>query len=141
MQSDRSPDTRGASPAEILLALLIVAAVSFIAVVLVRSERARTRDAIRIADMSQIGAALRAIAAVEGSYRSAGATCAVGESVGGCSFGTFLPNATTLADPLGTPYTVQRVPDATGFAVAFTLERGFGSYAKGAHLLTEAGIR
>ncbi len=137
----RSNHVRGASPAEILLALLLVGAISFVAVVLVRGERARTRDAIRIADMSQIAAALRAISAVEGSYRSAGSTCAVGESVGKCTFGTYLPNATTLGDPLGTPYVVQRVPDATGFGVSFTLERGFGSFTKGAHLLTEAGIR
>lgn len=132
---------RGASPAEILLALVVLGAVAFLAVVAVRSERARTRDAIRIADMSQLAAAFRAIEVVEGSYRSAGATCAEGDSVTKCTFGTYLPNAARIADPLGAPYRVQKVPGAEGFAVAFTLERGVGSYNRGQHLLTESGIR
>jgi hypothetical protein len=110
-------------------------------VVAVRGERARTRDAIRIADMSQLSAAFRAIAAVEGSYRSAGATCAEGDSVAKCAFGVYLPNAARIGDPLGTPYRVVKVPDTDGFTVGFTLERGVGPYGKGARVLTEQGIK
>lgn len=131
----------GASPAEILLALLLIGGVAFAAVLVVRTERARTRDAVRIADMAQLSAAFRAVATVEGSYQSIGATCAVGDSVSKCSFGSTLPFAVQLADPLGISYTVQRVPDTTGYAVAFTLERGFGNYGHGPHQLTEQGIR
>jgi type II secretory pathway pseudopilin PulG len=139
MSNPRIP--RGASPAEILLALMVLGILVFIGVVQIRSERARTRDALRIADMSQLASAFRALAAVEGSYQAAGATCTVGDPVAKCELSTYLPSVSHLVDPLGAPYTVSKKPGPDGFAVEFTLERGAPGFVRGAHVLTEKGIR
>lgn len=137
----RSHHPRGASPAEILLALLVLGGVVFLGVMQLRIERARTRDALRVADMSQLASAFRALASVEGSYQTAGTTCAAGESVAKCTLAAYLPSIARLADPLGASYLVQKQPGPDGYAVGFTLEQGVPGFARGAHLLSEKGIQ
>lgn len=105
-------------------------------------ERARTRDAVRIADMTRVAAAFAILHAQQASYASAAEGCsAVGDLVSACTLDTGVVGLGSLKDPSKYTYTVTRVPDRDDFAVSFHLERRYGSLAAGTHSLTKAGIQ
>ncbi|HCM67813.1 MAG: hypothetical protein A2898_00060 [Candidatus Kerfeldbacteria bacterium RIFCSPLOWO2_01_FULL_48_11] len=111
--------------------------------ILLNNERAKTRDAKRVSDMTRVQAAFEVLFATSASYASAAeAGCdTVGEPVSACNVSFFLPDITTMADPGGSSYVMAEVPDDDGYAVSFTLERAYGLLVEGQHVLTQDGIR
>lgn len=105
-------------------------------------ERARNRDAKRIADMTNFAAGFAVLYAQKGSYADAAVGCTkVNDPARRCS----LPVLTGLEDELNDPsrfaYRVSRVPDAENFGISFRLERAYGTLTAGTHTLSKGGIR
>lgn len=120
-----------------LVGVLIVAGT-----LLIGAERARTRDAIRIADMTRLSAGFALLYSQRGSYSDAAEGCAkVGVSAAKCTLPSTVNGLSEIADPGKHSYIVTRVPDKDDFNVRFTLERGYNNYAAGAHTLSRSGIR
>lgn len=105
-------------------------------------ERARTRDTLRVADMTRVAASFAVLYAQQASYSAAAGGCGtVGDDIRSCTLPAVVPSVADLVDPGKFSYTVSRVPDAEDFGVRFRLERGYGSLAAGTHTLTKAGIQ
>lgn len=105
-------------------------------------ERSRTRDAIRIADMTRVAAAFAVMHAQQASYAAAATGCdQVGDQVADCAFIDVVNGLGQLKDPGRFSYTVATVPDRDGYAIAFKLERGYGILKSGSHTLTQNGIQ
>lgn len=120
-----------------LFALLIL-----VGTLLLAQERARTRDAIRIADMTRLAGGFALLYAGQASYAPAAAGCdSVGDEARTCALAGLVGELNTLRDPGRFSYTVSVVPDRENFGVRFRLERGIGPYRAGLHTLTKDGIQ
>lgn len=132
---------QGMSIIQILVIVLVLFGVGAGVVFFLNQERAKTRDAVRMADMARLSAAFFELYATEGSYSSAATGCsAVGAPVSTCSLGRFLPDIATFKDPKGSAYVVAGVPGAASYVITFSLEKSYGVFAAGPHSLTPAGI-
>ncbi len=106
------------------------------------SERARTRDTKRLADMTRLSAGFALLYGQKASYADAATGCpAVGVDASKCALTEVVTGLDAIKDPGKFSYTVQRVPDRTDFGVAFRLERSYGALKAGAHFLSKAGVR
>ncbi len=105
-------------------------------------ERARTRDAKRLTDMTRLAAGFALLYSQKASYADAAAGCStVDSNPAGCSLAEVVSGLDRLRDPGRYRYTVNRVPDREDFGVAFRLERSYGSLLAGPHVLSKSGIR
>ncbi len=139
MQNKHRP---GFTFAETLIVGALFGVFVLAASLLLSIERAKTRDAIRIADMTRVAAAFAVLHAQSASYSGAAEGCgAIGDPVTACSFAGDLTGLGTLQDPGKFKYTVSRVPDRDDFGITFHLERSYQSLAAGQHTLTKTGIR
>ena len=109
---------------------------------LLSTERARVRDAIRLADMSRVVIAFALIYAQSASYASAAQGCtAVGQPVSACTLVTSVPGLPEIDDPGKYSYTITHLPDREDYGVRFRLERQYGTLPAGYHTLSKNGIR
>lgn len=132
----------GVSLVTLILLVGVIGLVSAVNGVLLLGQQAQTRDAIRLADMARLEAAFALLSYKTSSYAQAAQGCPnAGDPVSQCTLGNYLPTITSLDDPGKGAYRITEVPTDTRFGVSFTLERGFGSLAKGTHTLTPDGIR
>jgi hypothetical protein len=128
--------------AETLITSAFFALLILVGTLLLSVERMRTRDAIRIGHMTRVAGSFAQLYAEEASYISAATGCSkIGQRVDTCTFPGNVASVAEVADPGKFSYRVTRVPDGENFAVEFFLERGYGSYAAGKHLLTKRGIQ
>lgn len=136
-------DRRGLTLIRLLVWILIVAGVLAVIFLFVAREQARARDAVRVADMARLAAAFELLRADRASYADAATNgCSqVGAGVSTCNLSHYLPTISSFRDPKGGAYVVTEVPSKDGYAVSFTLERGYRELQKGSHLLTPSGIR
>ncbi len=142
MKQSRSERPAGYSIFSLVLAVGFVVIVGSVATLVVMRQQALARDAVRIADMARLEAAFATLSFETSSYASAAAGCGqAGSLAHTCALAKYLPSIASLKDPGEGQYVVAKVPDDSTFAVTFTLERGFGSYAPGAHTLSPEGIR
>ncbi len=142
MNIERSPRQSGLSLIELIIILGLFSVIVFLGVVLLGNERAKTRDAQRLADMTRVQAAFQLLYFEKASYKEAAAGCdAVGDDVSACGLERYLPGIGTLDDPGRFSYTVASIPDDGGYAIEFTLERQYGTLAPGKHRLTKAGVQ
>lgn len=137
----------------IVVASLVALVVLYFGVRLIGLERAKARDAQRVADMARLQVGFLLLFNRTSSYAaaaqpggagsgSAGNGCAtVKAPVRTCNLVQDLPTIASFRDPRGGDYLVTKVPDATTYQVAFTLEQGTTGLAKGSHVLTPAGIQ
>lgn len=133
---------KGYSLLTLILGFGFVVLVGGVATLMVMQQQALARDAIRVADMARLEAAFATLSFETSGYADAALGCGqAGNLAQTCALGKYLPMITSLKDPGKNHYVVTKVPDDSTFAVTFTLERGFGSYAKGAHTLSPEGIR
>jgi len=134
---------QGLSMIQILILALVVFALGAGVFLVIREERAQTRDAKRMADMARLSAAFFEQYLTEGSYATAaeGGCSEEGSSVATCNLAAYLPDIASFKDPKGGAYTVQGVPGEASFVVLFTLERNYNYYAAGSHVLTPQGIQ
>lgn len=120
-----------------LFGLLILAGT-----LLLSSERARTRDARRIADMTRLAAGFALLFGQKASYADAATGCStVGTNPASCTLTDVMTNLDQIKDPGRFQYVVSRVPDRDDFAIQFQLERPYGTLLAGKHQLTKAGIQ
>lgn len=126
-----------------VVAALIVLVVLFIGVRLISAERAKSRDAQRVADMARLQVGFLLLYNRTASYAGAAQNgCSTANvPVRTCNLAQDFSTISTLRDPRGGDYLVTKVPDATSYEVAFTLEKGATGLAAGRHTLTPAGIR
>ena len=105
------------------------------------SERARTRDAIRIADMTRLSAGFALLYGQKATYADAAVGCpTVGSNAALCTLTDVEVGVSTIKDPGTFSYTMLRVPDVDDYAVKFRLERSYGTLKAGEHSLTKSGI-
>lgn len=106
------------------------------------SERARTRDMKRIADMTRISSGFALLYGQKASYADAAAGCpTVGSDATKCTLTDVLSSLDSVNDPSRYTYTVARVPDRDDFGIKFRLERTYGALKAGEHILSKTGIR
>lgn len=135
-------NNKGFSLKELIIFTALLLAVMVLGVVLLRGERARVRDAKRIADMTQIRYGFEILFNRENSYAQAAQGCSeAGVLVSSCSLSEFLPNISKIKDPGKYSYKVTKVPDEENFEVTFYLEKDYDSLLAGKHTLSSAGIR
>jgi hypothetical protein len=127
----------------IVVASLVVIVVLYFGVRLVGQERAKARDAQRVADMTRLQVGFLLLFNRTSSYAEAATNgCStVNAPVRTCNLSQDLPSIASYRDPRGGDYRVTKVPDATTYQVSFMLEQGTTGLAKGAHVLTPAGIK
>lgn len=134
---------RGFSMISIVIVSLVVLVALYFGVRLIGQERAKARDAQRVADMARLQVGFLLLFNRTSSYASAAVNgCdAVRKPVRTCNLAQDLPNIATFRDPRGGDYLVTKVPDASTYQISFTLEQGATGLAKGSHALTPEGIR
>lgn len=117
-------------------------------------ERSQSRDAVRVANMAVVQAAMQQIYFKQGHY-DISAYCATGEALltEKCwqLFSTYIPDPSLLLDPQkGNACTVNNCNapciyslngnSETDYEIIFHLEHGLGDYAKGCHYLDKTGM-
>lgn len=134
---------KGLSMIQVLILVLVIFAVGAGVFLVIREDRAQTRDAKRMADMARLSAAFFELYSTEGTYATAaeGGCSEQGSSVSTCNLSAYLPDIASFKDPKGGAYTIQGVPGEASFVVLFTLERNYNFYAAGNHVLTPQGIQ
>lgn len=127
---------------EALLVVLLVFALAAVGLALLNYERAKVRDARRIADMVRVAAAFDVMFAVSNSYAGAALGCGqAGLLVSQCALQTYISDVTTIVDPGKGQYLVTGVPDDDSYEITFILERDYDTLKAGKHVVSELGIR
>lgn len=127
---------------ETLIVGALFGLLAIISTFLLSAERARTRDAKRIADMTRLASGFAALYTKNASYADAAAGCPkVGLSAARCRLTDVVSGLDAIRDPGRFSYTVSRVPDQEDFGIRFRLERRYGTLAAGVHTLSKNGIR
>lgn len=139
------PGSMKQKPAFTLTETLIIGALFGVVIIvgslLLSAERARTRDAKRVADMIRLSAGFALLYSQKASYAAAAAGCpTVGADPTRCSLNQVVVGLGQIKDPGRFHYTISRVPDATDFGVTFRLERTYGTLLAGTHTLSKSGI-
>lgn len=127
----------------IVLVSLAFLLLVFVGLRLISAERAKARDSQRVADMARLQVGFLLLYNRTSSYAAAAQNGCdqVNAPVRTCNLKTEFSSIAQLQDPRGGEYRVTKVPDAAGYEVSFSLERGTTGLAAGAHVLTPAGIR
>lgn len=135
-------NNKGFSLKELIIFTALLLVVIVLGVALLNGERARVRDAKRIADLTQVQYGFEILFNERNSYAEAAQGCSeAGVLVSACSLSEFLPNIAKIKDPGKYSYTVTKVPDEENFEVTFYLEKGYDSLSSGKHTLSAVGIR
>ncbi|MFH1366929.1 MAG: hypothetical protein ABIH38_02975 [Patescibacteria group bacterium] len=135
-------DQKGFSLKELIIFTGLLLIVIIFGVLLLNQERARTRDAKRMADMAQVRFGFEVLFNETNSYAQAGEGCRqVGSLVSACDLSAYLANIAQIKDPGKYQYQVTKVPGEKDFEVTFTLEKGYDRLAKGKHTLSAEGIK
>ena len=135
-------DQKGFSLKELIIFTGLLLIVIIFGVLLLNQERARTRDAKRMADMTQVRFGFEVLFNETNSYAQAGEGCSqVGSLVSACDLSAYLGNISQIKDPGKYQYQVTKVPGEKDFEVTFTLEKGYGGLIKGKHTLSAEGIK
>ena len=124
------------------MVLLIFLSHVIFGVLLLNQERVRSRDAKRIADITQIRYAFEILFNEKNSYAEASQGCAhKGSLVSTCNLSLYLSNIAKIKDPGKYSYKINTVPSEKDFEVVFYLEKDYDSLKGGKHLLTPQGIK
>lgn len=139
----RGTEQRGST-----LVYVIIIVIAFSVVVggcfyLIGEERAKTRDAKRLSDITRIQAAFEMLYNDTASYEQAavGGCGKKGALVSTCNVSAYLPTIAEFKDPGSSRYLITEVPSETSFGVSFQLEKAYGTMIAGKHTLTPAGIK
>lgn len=127
---------------ETLIVGALFGAIVIASTLLLSAERARTRDAKRVADMVRLAAGFSLLYSQKASFADAAVGCsAVNTNPNTCSLGDVVNGLGDIHDPGRFTYTVSRVPDKDDFGITFQLERKYGGLNAGKHVLSKSGIR
>lgn len=135
-------NNKGFSLKELIIFTALLLVVIVLGVVLLNGERARVRDAKRIADMTQVRYGFEILFNEKNSYTEASQGCSrEGELVSSCSLSGYLSNISKIKDPGKNSYTITKIPDSENFEVTFYLEKSYDSLVSGKHTLSANGIQ
>src|SRR5689334_11171010 len=113
---------RGFSLTEILITGALFGLLVVITTLLLSMERACTRDAERITDITRVSSGFALLYAEKASDADAAADCTtVGSNASTCSLTDVLPGLDAIKDPGRFNYTVAQVPDHDNFSIRFRL--------------------
>lgn len=134
---------RGMSALRVAIGFACLAVLVVGWLLLLREERARQRDLVRLATVRQAEAAFRMLYLKTASFRSAAENgCGQPNSpLATCNFTAIGWPADAFQNPAGAPLLVATPPDDEQYAITFTLERSHDGIAAGRHTLTPDGIR
>lgn len=134
---------RGISILAVLIIIITACLVIGGGFLLINQEKARTRDAKRMSDMTRVQAAFELMFNQTASYAMAATDgCSqTGMPVSSCALGTFLPSIGQFKDPGKYAYIVTAVPTELTYQVTFTLEKDYGTLKAGKHTLSPDGIK
>lgn len=133
---------KGFSLTELIIFTALILALIILGVVLLNSERAKTRDAKRIADITQVRYAFEILFNEKNSYLEAASGCAQeGDLVSSCNLSQYLSRISQIKDPGKESYKITKVPNDDDFEVTFYLEKGHNGLEKGKHTLFSEGIK
>ncbi len=126
----------------VITSLVFLAVIAF-GVRLIGQERAKARDAQRVADMARLQVGFLLLFNRTSSYASAAQNGCdkVNVPVRTCNLKQDFPTIAALRDPQGGDYAVAQVPDASTYQIRFTLEQGTSGLLKGNHTLSPSGIQ
>ncbi len=127
----------------VVLTSLIFLLVIFFGLRIIGSERAKARDAQRVADMARLQVGFLMLYNRTASYAAAAQNGCdqAGKPVRVCNLAQDFPEVKNFKDPRGGEYTMSKVPDANSYEISFELEVGATGLSKGKHTLTPAGIK
>ncbi len=134
---------KGISMVSIVFVSLAFLVVIFVGLRTIGTERAKTRDAQRVADMARLQVGFLLLFNRTSSYAGAAQNgCAtVNAPVRTCNLAQDVKGIAELRDPQTVDYVVTKVPDASTYEISFSLERGTSAFVAGKHTLTPAGIK
>lgn len=133
---------RGIGLISALLTLTVVGVALAAFGLVLSQERARVRDARRVADMVRVQFAFETLFREKGSYAEAAAGCGqAGQPVSSCNLAGYYSQIGSLRDPGKGAYQIEQVPDDNNYVVSFTLERGYDALVPGRHVVTRSGIQ
>jgi len=135
-------DNRGLSLKELIIFTALLLLIIVLGILLLNTERARVRDAKRIADITQLRYGFEVLFNEKNSYAEAAEGCSKeGSLASSCNLSKYLPNIKQIKDPGKYSYVVSVVPNNDNFGISFVLERNYGRLVAGRHTLTPAGIK
>lgn len=134
---------KGLSVVQLLIWVLVFGIIIGGVFILINQEKAKTRDAKRISDITRLQAAFEFLFHETNSYVQAGENgCSkLNDPVSRCNLQKYLPNISDFHDPSGGNYTVTAVPEQDNYEIMFHLEKNYGNLKAGKHTLSPAGIR
>ncbi len=141
--SMREATQRGSTLVNVIIIVIVFGIVIGGCFYLIGEERAKTRDAKRLSDISRIQAAFEILYNDTASYELAanGGCNQEGSPVSSCNLSAYLPTIADFKDPGSSRYLITEVPSETAFGVSFQLEKEYGTLIEGKHKLTPAGIK
>ena len=133
----------GLSVVRLLISILIVCVVIAVGFVMFNSEKAKTRDAKRLSDITRIQAGFELLHNATASYAEAAVNGCdqVGALVSTCNLSTYIPTIAQFKDPGKYSYKISTVPSDDGYAVTFYLEKQYDTLKAGKHTLSQSGIK
>lgn len=149
---------KGLSRVQFILMITVFLILIVIGILVIDFYRAKTRDAIRIADMAILQSAMNRLYSDQATY-VLNSECKVGNIIGDkqCStaLSSYINLSTALVDPLGSSelctqencsnnkacaYTIGQEFNDKEYSIYFNLEKGISGLTSGCHLLTQNGI-
>jgi len=130
-----------------LITVLIFVAVFGILIgggfLLLNEERAKIRDAKRLADIVRIQAAFEFLYNDTASYALAAQSGCSRENslVSQCNLKRYLPSISQFGDPGENNYVVSQVPTGDSYEITFYLEKSYYNLRAGKHTLSPQGIK
>jgi prepilin-type N-terminal cleavage/methylation domain-containing protein len=135
-------NNKGFTLVELLVVLSIFIVVTLLYTLLLTNERARTRDARRMADMVRLETSFELLFNEKNSYAEAAVGCGEeGSPASNCSLTEYWPAIAQLEDPGSFEYLVTIVPEEKNYEVSFRLERDYDRLAAGRHTVSPEGIK
>jgi len=134
---------KGLTMVQLLIWVLVFGVIIGGAVILINQEKAKTRDAKRLSDITRLQAAFEFLFNDTNSYDGAAQNgCAkFGDPVSRCNLQKYLPGIANFRDPSGGNYVVTVVPKQDNYEIMFHLEKSHSDYEAGKHTLSPAGIQ
>ena len=134
---------KGLTVVQLLIGILIFGIIIGGGFVLINQEKAKTRDAKRISDITRLQAAFEFLFNETNSYEGAAENgCSkLNDSASLCNLQKYLPSISDFRDPSGGNYTIITVPTEDNYEITFHLERSYGEFRAGKHTLSPSGIK
>jgi len=134
---------KGITLVKLLIIIIVLGAIIGIMFILLNNEKAKTRDAKRLSDISRLQAAFELMYSDTASYEQAAKNgCSqVGMTASQCNLKNYIPSINQFKDPGRYQYLVSKVPSEDGYEITFYLEKSYYNLEAGKHTLSPQGIK